>query len=99
MTDLARLMLDHSPEMLLLIDPAALQIVMANAPVAHTLGYRPEQLPGMAITDIESALEDVFYWEDVRVGNYPEVQHQQSQYLCANGELLAVTKFIRRLEH
>ncbi len=99
MTDLARLMLDHCPEMLLLIDPATLKIVMANAPVAHTLGYRPEQLPGMAITDIESALEDVFYWEDVRAGIYPEVQHQESQYLCANGELLAVTKSIRRLEH
>ena len=68
MNDLARLMLDHSPGMLLLVNPASLQIVMANAPVARTLGYSLAQLQGLAITEIESALPDVFYWEDVRVG-------------------------------
>ncbi|MGP1614281.1 MAG: PAS domain-containing protein, partial [Pollutimonas bauzanensis] len=63
-------MLDHSLEMLLLVNPASLEIVMANAAVAKTLGYSLEQLQGLAITEVESALPDVFYWEDVRGGQY-----------------------------
>jgi len=99
MKDLAQLMLDNSPEMLLLVDPVTLQVVKANAPVAKALGYMPEQLPGMFITDIESALQDVFYWEDVRAGQHAEVQNQEGQYRRADGELLAVTQSIRVVQH
>lgn len=98
MTDLAQLMLDNSPEMLLLVDPATLQIVMANAPVANVLGYAPEQLTSMLITDVESALQDVFYWEDARTGQHAEVHNQEGQYRRADGELLAVAKSIRVLQ-
>ncbi|WP_114973989.1 ATP-binding protein [Rhodoferax ferrireducens] len=98
-TDLARLMLDHSPGMLLLVNPQSLQIVMASAPVAKTLGYSLAQLEGMAITEIESALQDVFYWEDVRGGQYLEVQSQEGQYRCADGELLTVSKSVQLLEY
>ncbi len=99
MTDLLRLMLDHSPELLLLVDPVTLQIMESNAPVAEVLGYAPEALRGMAITDIESALQDVFYWDDVRSGQYTEVNNQEGEYRRADGELLTVSKSIRRLEH
>ena len=99
MNDLARLMLDHSPDMLLLVNPASLQIMMANAPVVKTLGYSLEQLQRLAITEVESALQDVFYWEDVRTGQYLEVQHQEGQYRCADGELLTVSKSVQLLEH
>ena len=99
MTELATLMLDHCAQMLLLVDPSTLQIVKANAPVASTLGYTQEQLHGMPITEVESALQDVFYWEDVRAGRQEDVQSQEGEYRCANGELLAVTKSIRRLQH
>jgi two-component system, NtrC family, sensor kinase len=98
-SDLAQLMLDHSPEMLLLVDPGTLQIVLANATVATALGFSTEQLTDMAITDIESALQDMFYWEDVRAGNCLEIQNQEAQYRCADGELLTVAKSIRRLVH
>ncbi|MDO8250355.1 MAG: ATP-binding protein [Rhodoferax sp.] len=53
----------------------------------------------MAITEIESALQDVFYWDDVRGGQYLEVQSQEGQYRCADGELLTVSKSIQLLEH
>lgn len=99
MNDLARLMLDHSLEMLLLVNPASLEIVMANAAVAKTLGYSLEQLQGLAITEVESALQDVFYWEDVRGGQYLEVQNQEGQYRCADGELLTVSKSVRLIDH
>ncbi len=99
MNALARLMLDNSPEMSLLVNPATLQIMMANASVVKTLGYSLAQLQGLAITEIESALQDVFYWDDVRTGQYLEVQSQEGQYRCAQGELLTVNKSIRLLDH
>ncbi|MBI3285843.1 MAG: PAS domain S-box protein [Burkholderiales bacterium] len=99
MSDLARLMLDHSTEMLLLVNPATLQIALANAAVARALGYTVEQLQGMAITEVESALQDVFYWEEVRGGQYQEIQNQEGLYCCADGELMTVSKSIRRLAH
>lgn len=99
MSDLARLTLDHSTEMLLLVNPGTLQIEVANAAVARALGHTVEQLQGMAITEVESALQDVFYWEDVRAGQYQEIRNQEGQYRRADGELMTVTKSIRRLEH
>ena len=81
------------------VNPATLEIVLANAPLASTLGYSLEQLQGLAITEVENALQDVFYWEDVRTGQYLEVQNQEGQYRCADGELLTVSKSIRLLEH
>ena len=99
MSDLTRLMLDNTPEMLMLVNPINLQIVMANAPVVKTLGYSLEQLLGLEITAVESALPDVFFWEDVRNGQYLDVRHQEGIYRCAQGELLTVTKSIRLLSH
>lgn len=94
MSDLATLMLDHCPQMLLLVDPVTLQIIKANRTVAQTLGYSLSQLQGMPVTDIESALQDVFYWEDVRSGRPQEVQGQEGEYRCANGDMLNVSKSI-----
>ena len=39
MSSLERLMLDHSPSMMLLVDPKDLHIVMANRGACQTLGY------------------------------------------------------------
>ena len=52
MMSLERLMLDHSPSMMLLVEPTQLQIVMANQGACQTLGYPEEALLGMTITDI-----------------------------------------------
>jgi len=97
MTDLARLMLDHSPDMMLLVDPVSLRVLLANTPVTTALGYAPEQFLGMSITDIESALQDVFYWEEVKAGNFPEVSNQESDYRREDGELVTVNKSIKRI--
>lgn len=99
MNHFAQLMLDHCPEILLLVNPATLQIEVANATAASTLGYEPAQLKGLLITEIESALQDVFYWEDVRAGQSLVVLDQDDQYRCCNGDLLSVRKSIQLLNH
>ena len=99
MSGLERLVLDHSWQMLLLVDPVNLQIVLANRAAWQTLGFAEEDLVGMAITEVESSLPDVFYWEDVRNGQYNEIELQEGLYLCRDGSLLPVDKSVRVLTH
>ena len=83
--------------LLLGVNPDTLRISMANAAAASTLGYAPEQLQGLLITDIESALQSVFYWEEVTSGHGQAVLQQDDLYRCADGRLLAVTKSVQLL--
>jgi len=99
MISLERLMLDHSPSMMLLVEPAQLQVVMANQGACQTLGYPEDTLRAMTITDIESSLQDVFYWEDVRNGQYLDIDGQEGLYQCADGSLLTVIKSVRVVDH
>ena len=93
--NLHQLMVDHSPHMVMLVDPADLRILVANRMVEQTLGYAAAQLRDMVITDIESSLQDVFYWEDVRGGQYLDVEAQEGEYLRADASMLTVMKSVR----
>jgi PAS domain S-box-containing protein len=95
MITLDRVMLDHSSELMLLVDPLTLKLVHANASAASVLGYSIEQLKDLAITDIDSALVDVFYWEDARAGRYQTIQNQEGLLRCWDGELITVTKNVK----
>ena len=95
--DFYQLLLDHSNEILLVVDSETLAIRTANAAASRHLGYSADQLIGRAITDIECALADVFYWEDVRQGIAPDLHDVEASYLRADGELLAATKTITRV--
>ena len=99
MSSLEKLMLDHSPDIMLLVEPSELHIVMANRAAAQLLGYSEEQLLTMPITDIESSLQDVFYWEDVRTGQYLNIESQEGLYQCADATLLTVSKSVRVVDH
>ncbi|AKU22765.1 ATP-binding protein [Massilia sp. NR 4-1] len=95
MESLQQLMLDHSPHLMLLVDPDDLRILLANRVAGQVLGYSLAQLQRMSITDIESSLQDVFYWEDVRNGQYQEIAAQEGEYHCADASLMTVMKTVR----
>ncbi|PND39099.1 hypothetical protein C1O66_17250 [Paucibacter aquatile] len=94
---LDRVMCDQSSEMLLVVDPKSLQIIAANRQAEVTLGYEATPLVGRAITEVESSLADIFYWEDVRVGGGSDIDNAESMYICGDGVALPVIKSIRRL--
>ncbi|MEI7614372.1 MAG: response regulator, partial [Betaproteobacteria bacterium] len=98
MSTLERLVLDHTEQMILLVEPETLRIVMANHTALSSLGYSQEELLGKTILDVESALQDVFYWEDVRNGQYSNIESQEGMYLCADGSMHTTSKSIRMLE-
>lgn len=99
MSSLEKLMLDHSPSMMLMVEPDDLRIVMANQVAGQTLGYAEEALLAMTITEIESSLQDVFFWEDVRNGQCLDIDGQEGLYQCADGSMLAVIKSVRVVDH
>ena len=96
-TDLETILLDHSSEILLLVDPATLSVVEASKPTLRLLGYRREEFVGRSITDIECSLADVFFWEESLKGGPVEVQGIEASYLRASGDTLLATKSVTRV--
>ncbi|WP_026604361.1 ATP-binding protein [Methylomonas sp. 11b] len=99
MSSLEHLMIDYSQHMMLLVEPGELRIIIANKMVEKMLGYSEAELLAMAITNIESSLQDVFYWEDVRNGQYQDIETQDGLYQCADGSMLTVTKSVKVIHH
>lgn len=98
-SELRQLMLDHSPQMMLLVDPDDLRIIVVNKVAEQVLGYTAPQLTEMLITDIESSLQDVFYWEEVRGGHFQDIDGQEGEYQRADGTQILVVKSLRVLRH
>ena len=90
------LLLDHSSGILLLVDASTLRIAAASSPALQLMGYRREELVGRPIDEIECALADVFYWDEVRKGGSAEVTGAETSYLCANGDILPAAKTVSR---
>ncbi len=98
MSSLERLLLDHTEQIILLVDPESLRIVMANRVALQSLGYTEDELLEKTILDVESSLQDVFYWEEVRSGQSSNIDVQEGLYLCADGSMRTVTKSVKVLE-
>ena len=90
-------LLAGAEEILLLVDPASLVILAANPAASRLLGYPGDSLVGQPVTEIECALADVFFWEEVRGGGSTDEQTMESLYRRADGSLLAARKTVRRL--
>ncbi len=91
------LLLDACSEILLLVAPDSLEIVAANAAALRELGYSREALVGRPVTDIECALSDVFFWEEVRNGGSAELNDAEGLHQRADGEMLATLKSVSRV--
>ena len=98
MNDIERLVLDNTDQMILLVEPTELRIVLANRVAVQSLGYGEADLLGKTILDVESALQDVFYWEEVRGGQYSPIDSGEALYMCADGSMRLATKSIRMIE-
>lgn len=94
---LETLLLAHTREILLLVDPQSLEVRAASQAACDRLGYSKQELIGRVITDVECALSDVFFWEEVRQGGQVDIENVEGAYLCANGETLPVIKSIFRV--
>ncbi len=92
------LLLDQTREILLLVDPLTLAICEVSKPTLQRLGYTLEALVGRPITDIECALSDLFYWDEVRQSGNANVTDTECSYLCSSGDILLASKTVLRVE-
>jgi PAS domain S-box-containing protein len=92
------LLLDQTREILLLVDPLTLAICEVSKPSLRRLGYTLDDLIGRPITDIECALSDLFYWDEVRQSGNANVTDTECSYLCSNGDILLASKTVLRIE-
>ncbi len=90
-------LLAAAEEILLLVDPDSLLILAANPAACRLLGHPADALVGMSITDIECALADLFFWEEVRAGGVIDEQVMEGLYRRADDSLLSASKNIRRI--
>jgi two-component system, sensor histidine kinase len=94
------LLLDYTTDMLFLVEASSLQICAANRTVLRQLDCQPGYVIGRLITDIECALADVFFWEEVRGGGTPDLHDAEGLYRRADGEMLVASKSVMRVpEH
>jgi len=94
--DLA-LMLDGSHELLMVVGADDLCIREANRAALSALGLARDELIGKPITDLECALTDVFYWEEVRSGSAGDLSDAEGLYQRADGGLIPVRKWVSRV--
>ena len=90
-------LLAAAEEILLLVDPTSLSILAANPAAARLLGHPADALVGMSITDVECALADLFFWEEVRAGGAIDEQVMEGLYRRADDSLLAARKTVHRI--
>ena len=95
MSTLERQLLDQVEQMILVVEPDSLRIAMVNRVAVEILGYAREELLEKTILDIECALQDVFYWEEVRYGQRSNIDSQEGLYTCADGSMYSAIKSVR----
>ncbi len=87
------LLLDASSEILILVDEDTLTIQGMNRVALERLGYARESLIGMPISEIECALADMFFWDEV--SRLRGSGKMEGAYRCADGTILDVIKSAR----
>ncbi|MDP2827886.1 MAG: ATP-binding protein [Sulfuricellaceae bacterium] len=88
---------EHYREAMLVVDPASLKIVEVNAPACQMLAYEYDQIVGLDVTDIESSIQDVFFWDEVREGNVSEFGAMEGYYKRSDGSIVCVEKRLGQL--
>lgn len=90
----ARLLLSAARELLFLVDGHNMTILEVNETVPRVLGYTRTELLGANMADVECALSDMFFWDDMRER---EQASADSTYRCADGSVLEVSKQVTRV--
>jgi signal transduction histidine kinase/ActR/RegA family two-component response regulator len=87
-------MLAATRDMVLLVDGQTLTLLQANLAAQTQLGYTNEQLAGMPLSDLECALSDMFFWDEMVDRSTASAD---SAYRCADGSVLDVAKHVIRV--
>ena len=94
---IALAILEHYEQAMLVVDPTTLCVVEANPPACQALGYSHEALLQLPITEIESSIQDLFFWDEVRDGQISDLTAVEGEYRRQDGSLFSVEKSLRQM--
>lgn len=96
--DFALGVFDHDREAIMIVDPRSLAIVEANQQACVSLGYEHQNLTDLLITDVESSIQDMFFWDGVSAGSCADIDDMESLYRRADESFIPVEKSLRRVQ-
>lgn len=94
---IAQAIFAHYEQAMLVVDPASLCVIEANPPACQALGYSREALLQLPITEIESSIQDLFFWDEVRDGQISDLTAVEGEYRRQDGSLISVEKSLRQM--
>ena len=86
--DASRALLDASDELLMLVDARELKVLAANRLAREALGRDEAALAATTITEIETGLQDIFFWSEVAAGQWTPLHEAETVYARADGTTL-----------
>ncbi len=95
---LLRALLDQSNDILIVVDPATLQLLEANARATSSLLYAHEELLALQITDLASSMQDIFFWDEVASGQITEISALAGEWQRKDGAQLPIEMSLRMLQ-
>ena len=95
---LLRALLDQSHDILIVVDPATLQLLEANARATSSLLYAHDELLALQITDLASSMQDIFFWDEVASGQITEISALAGEWQRKDGAQLPIEMSLRMLQ-
>lgn len=85
--------LQHATEPLMVVSAIDLILLEANQRTCDILGQTRESLLGQALSNIECALQDVFFWEELKLNpEFCGTRVIESEWLSNQGEVIPIEK-------
>jgi len=86
---------NQAKQVMLIVSAHDMVIVHANNAMCHLLGYNKQALIGKNLTDIECALQDLFFWDDLKLNPINDsFRLVESEWLTQKGEILPIEKYV-----
>lgn len=94
-TGLLRHMVDTVKGAIMVVDSSSLALIDVNRITSQMLGYEREELIGQPVSLVECSLQDVFFWEDLKVQpRFEGSRIIESEWLALNGASFPVEKCV-----
>ncbi|MFZ6771952.1 PAS domain S-box protein [Undibacterium sp. SXout7W] len=85
--------IDHTKDAVLVVSPESLTLVDVDQHACRMLGYSRDQLQGCSLEKVECALQDIFFWEDLKATPVFEGSLvTEGEWLASDGRSFPVEK-------
>lgn len=86
---------ERAKNAMLIVSADQLRVNYANSAIHQLLGYNPHELIGEHLADIECALQDLFFWDDLKNNPINDGSRLvESEWKTKDGKIIPVEKYV-----